>query len=133
MPTVLVVDDDIKSLALVKDGLQAAGYRVVAMTSATAALDMLAREQVDAVVFEVLLPVKDGVEMMMEIMQRWPSMPILAMSGGGWLVRADQVLSIARALGACAQLNKPLNMTELVAALSRSIPAAVARLAPQQR
>jgi DNA-binding response OmpR family regulator len=119
MSTVLVVDDDFNTLAFVKDTLEGSGGQVQLASSAAAALELLKRRTVDAVLLEVLLPQKEGVETIVELRQQWPDLPIVAMSGGGALIRGDQVLSYATAAGASAALHKPFSATELFYALAQ--------------
>ncbi len=56
----------------------------------------------------MLMPGKDGVEVITALRDRWPAIRILAISGGGGSVSSDNLLNIADAMGADAVMEKPL-------------------------
>ena len=80
-PVILCVDDEPNSLVLRKLVLQKAGYEVVTANSATAALDVLASTQVDLVLSDQLMPGLTGTELARQIKNRWPSLPVILISG----------------------------------------------------
>jgi len=51
----------------------------------------------------------DGMELLVRIHQRGWHMPVLMISGGGYMAR-DEVLALGRACGAVATLEKPFTM-----------------------
>jgi len=61
--------------------LQKAGYEVVTANSAMAALDVLASTQVDLVLSDQLMPGLTGTELARQIKNRWPSLPVILISG----------------------------------------------------
>jgi len=80
-PVILCVDDEPNSLVLRKLVLQKAGYDVVTANSATAALDILASSRVDLVLSDQLMPGLTGTELARQIKNRWPSLPVILISG----------------------------------------------------
>lgn len=80
-PVILCVDDEPNSLVLRKLVLQKAGYEVVTANSAIAALDVLASSQVDLVLSDQLMPGLTGTELARQIKNRWPSLPVILISG----------------------------------------------------
>ena len=80
-PVILCVDDEPNSLVLRKLVLQKAGYEVVTANSAMAALDVLASTQVDLVLSDQLMPGLTGTELARQIKNRWPSLPVILISG----------------------------------------------------
>jgi CheY-like chemotaxis protein len=61
--------------------LQKAGYEVVTANSALGALDVLASRQVDLVLSDQLMPGQTGTELARQIKDRWPSLPVILISG----------------------------------------------------
>ena len=53
---ILVVDDQPRVVRLVSEVLQAVGYQVIAAASGEPALEMMALEQPDLVLLDILLP-----------------------------------------------------------------------------
>ena len=123
MPTILVVDNDLDCLDAAQRALQAAGHKVEMTTSARAALALLAKTTVDAIVLEMLLPDMEGVETIVQMQQRWPTRPVVAMSGGGAMVSADHALRLAKAVGARALLHKPFSGADLLMAVQTAMAA----------
>ena len=80
-PVILCVDDEPNSLVLRKLVLQKAGYEVLTANSAAAALDVLASSQIDLVLSDQLMPGVTGTELARQIKNRWPSLPVILISG----------------------------------------------------
>jgi CheY-like chemotaxis protein len=80
-PVILCVDDEPNSLVLRKLVLQKAGYEVVTANSAVAALDVLASSRVDLVLSDQLMPGVTGTELARQIKDKWPSLPVILISG----------------------------------------------------
>ena len=78
---ILCVDDEPNSLVLRKLVLQKAGYEVVTASSALLALDVLASRQVDLVLSDQLMPGLTGTELARQVKTRWPSLPVIIISG----------------------------------------------------
>src|ERR1700743_2914750 len=70
---ILCVDDEPNSLVLRKLVLQKAGYEVITASSATQALDLLARQQVDLVLSDQLMPGQTGTQLAQQIKNSWPA------------------------------------------------------------
>lgn len=77
--TVLVVDDNEEVLDLMRDYLQAEGYRVRLATGGEAALAELAAEPVDCVLLDVMMPDLSGFETCRRIRERY-DVPVLFLS-----------------------------------------------------
>ena len=114
--TVLVVDDDRLVQTTFRALLEPEGYDVVLADDGEQALQMLGHHPVDAVLLDVLMPNKDGLETLIEIKRRRPRLPVFVISGGGTRNRHD-LLSLARKFGANATLTKPLCLQELLSYL----------------
>lgn len=80
------------------------------------ALELLADIPFDVIVTDVLMPEKDGLETIIALRQAFPTIKIIAMSGGG---RKGNLcfLDIAKTLGASHTLHKPFGPQELLAVL----------------
>ncbi len=78
---ILCVDDEPNSLVLRKLVLQKAGYEVVTASSALLALDVLLSRQVDLVLSDHLMPGLTGTELARQVKTRWPSLPVIIISG----------------------------------------------------
>lgn len=90
--TVLVVDDDPAISALMRDFLEAEGFRVEIAGDAQMTLAVLERQHVDCLLLDVMLPGQSGFELCRQVRQRW-DMPILFLSA------RDQDVDKIRGLG----------------------------------
>lgn len=64
------------------------------------------------VITDIIMPRKEGLEVIMELRRRHPAIRLIAISGGGRTKSAD-FLQLAKKLGADAVLPKPLDIDQL--------------------
>ena len=112
MYKILVVDDDTSILKLVSDALDKQ-YEV--FTSETVAqAGIIAKEHsIDLLIADLVMPEKNGIDMIMEFKKIHPNMKILAISGGGGITGRFDYLPIAKLVGAADTLKKPFTLGEL--------------------
>ena len=115
-PRICLIDDDPFVRDALALGLSDAGYAVRVMPGAAAALDVIGREEIDAVVTDMKMPGFDGGAFIGELRQRWPDMPVIAISGGGE-IKGKGVAELAREQGADACLVKPIRARDIVKVL----------------
>ncbi|MXW52156.1 MAG: response regulator [Gammaproteobacteria bacterium] len=109
-PRILVVDDDPNTLRFVRDALDEAGYAPL-VTGAPDHLGSLIRAESPALVLlDLLLPGRNGLELLQEIPEL-SDLPVIFISGYG----RDETVAKAFELGADDYLVKPFSPTELVA------------------
>ena len=65
--TVLIVDDEIDYLGLMKERIESWGYAVIAATSGKEALGMIKEKKPDIVILDYLMPNMDGTETLKQI------------------------------------------------------------------
>jgi CheY-like chemotaxis protein len=116
MLRILVVDDEPAVRDAVSMALRRAGHDPVAVRNGQDGLEALRDGGFDAVVTDMFMPQRDGVELIRALRSAERPVPVLAMSGGS-AYGADSVLPMARMVGAQATLRKPFLPSELVAAV----------------
>ncbi|HEY1012210.1 MAG TPA: response regulator transcription factor, partial [Herpetosiphonaceae bacterium] len=107
---ILVVDDDHKTVNLIKMYLERDGYRVLAAHDGRAALEQARQKQPDLVVLDVMLPVLDGLDVC-RILRAESQLPIIMLTARS--TEDDTLLGLD--LGADDYLTKPFSPRELVA------------------
>lgn len=109
---VLVVDDNPHIRTLLKENLEDCGYEVATAQNGQEAIDYL-DEGNDPVliVTDIMMPKKQGIEMIQEVRAKYRYVKVLAISGGG-ATRVGDVLARAQAAGSDAVLAKPFNMQD---------------------
>ena len=112
--SILVVDDEPALREILSRVLTDAGHRVVGAGNGKEASKALSSGAFDIVLTDVIMPEKDGMQVISELRKKFPLVRIIAMSGGGHVSR-DQYLKIAKGLGAHAVLEKPFANQQLLA------------------
>jgi CheY-like chemotaxis protein len=79
--TILCVDDNEQSLSIRKLMLETRGYRVLACTNSSHALEVFRRGGVDLVLSDLLMPGLDGATLVARIKDSSPETPAILFSG----------------------------------------------------
>jgi two-component system response regulator MprA len=108
---ILVVDDEPAVRGAVRRALTLDGYEVRAAGEGLEALNVLASEQVDAVVLDLLMPGLDGLEVCRRIRAEGDSTPVLMLTVRNLV--SDRVAGLDA--GADDYLTKPFALQELLA------------------
>jgi DNA-binding response OmpR family regulator len=114
--SILVVDDERSICALVQITLEREGHNVEVVVDGFTASRKLRGRNYDLLITDLLMPDRDGLELIREAKRYYPGMRILAMSGGGRVDR-EQYLKLAKGMGADAILTKPFLPRDLCSAV----------------
>ena len=109
-PRILVVDDDPHMLRSVRDALAGAGYAPLVTGEPAELAQILRSERPRLVLLDLVLPGKDGIELMREVPEL-SDLPVIFISGYG----RDETVAAALEAGAADYIVKPFSPTELVA------------------
>lgn len=123
---VLVVEDDVKLGPLIVRALDRLGLKADLTDDGVQAVQMLGRQpDFSAVVFDIMLPGRDGIELCRHLRRTgWPGVIIVISSRGNSLDRAR-----VRTAGADAFLPKPFRFSELAETLSAHMDSSAAQTA----
>jgi CheY-like chemotaxis protein len=116
--SILLVDDDNQFRAMLSEALTGEGYQVVEASDGSQAIKLYANQQTDLVITDLVMPEKEGLEMIKEIKQLYSGVKIIAITGGGRGASGDY-LKIAKAFGAQRTLAKPFFHREMLEAISQ--------------
>lgn len=108
----LVVEDELKIAQALHDFLRVEGYAVEVLHEGSSVVDWVRRESPDAVLLDVMLPGKDGLQICREL-REFSSLPILMLTAR--VEEVDRLLGLD--LGADDYLCKPFSLRELAARL----------------
>jgi CheY-like chemotaxis protein len=115
--TLLVVDDEPYYCEIAKDWFEREGCRVLTADDGVAALAVVEKEQVNAIITDIRMPRIDGVELIRRLKARASYMQTaVALSGFSDLPPRE-----AYDLGIEAQLSKPVSRKVLVAAVETAL------------
>lgn len=107
---VLFIDDEEDFLTLMKNRLEKRGFDILVANSGQAGLDLLHKEEVDAVVLDVKMAEMDGIEVLCEIKKVWASLPVLLLSGHA---STDAAMTSIES-GAADYMLKPVPLNDLI-------------------
>jgi len=112
MSTVLVVDDDDSILRLISEIMKKEGYDVLQAEDGNEACQKFLKNPCDLVITDLIMPNKEGLELIQELKGIKPDVKIIAYSGGGQL-EPDDYLKFAKGIGADKVFRKPIPIVEL--------------------
>lgn len=107
---ILVVEDEVKLAKVLSDYLQNAGYAVSCLHEGLAVVDWVKQNSPDAVILDLMLPGKDGMEICKE-MRIFTNIPILMVTAR--VDEIDRLLGLE--IGADDYICKPFSPREVVA------------------
>lgn len=116
MIKILVIEDDNAFRQVLVTMLARAGYEVVQAENGNEALRQCQNLQPDLVLTDIIMPDKEGLETIQELLNLAPNMKIIAMSGGGKF-GPNSYLPLAEKLGAKRTLQKPFMRDELLSTI----------------
>jgi CheY-like chemotaxis protein len=100
---ILVVDDDCHFRALARSVLEPGGFEVHESEDIEQCLAVLHNQSINAVILDMVMPGRDGIEAVGDLKKLFPAVPIVAVSGAE---QSDLYLSVSSHLGADASLQK---------------------------
>lgn len=109
----LVVEDDQRLAAVLRQGLKEQGYGVDLAPDATQGFDMATTYEYDAILLDVMLPSRSGLDVLRDLRARGSRSPILVLSARSAVGERIRGLD----LGADDYLSKPFEFQELLARL----------------
>jgi CheY-like chemotaxis protein len=108
MALVLVIDDDPLFREITRELLAQAGYEVSLAENGADAARIAAEPAPDLAVVDMLMPERDGIETIRDLRGRWPGVKLVAVSAGARGLEPSLLLRAAKAMGADAALQKPI-------------------------
>lgn len=111
MKKILVVDDEQSILTLLKFNLEQNGFQVYTADNGMDALDIARTLKPEAIVLDLMLPLKDGIEVAKELRQDKINTPILMLTAKD--DELDKIIGLE--IGADDYMTKPFSPREVVA------------------
>jgi len=116
MARILIIDDDVQILKMLRKTLEHEGHEVVDAADGNKGLRLYRENPTDLVITDIIMPNKEGIETIGALRREFPEAKIIAMSGGGQ-IEAEEYLHMAKLLGAQRTLTKPFQNEELLEAI----------------
>lgn len=117
MDTILVVDDEINVRSSFEKLLSGPESRVITAQRADVALQLIEKETPDILIMDIFLPGITGMEAFRQIKERWPTLPVIIMTGFGTTELAIE----ATKLGAFDYQLKPFDPGEMLQLIEKAL------------
>ena len=109
---ILLIDDDDLLRGVLAKALGHAGHTVIQASDGRLGVELARATPVDLVITDLVMPVQEGVETILQLRREQPLLPVIAISGG--LSNSKLYLDIAAKIGARRVLAKPFTPRELI-------------------
>jgi len=121
MARILVIDDDDQLSEILRKMLSRAGYEVLVASDGRKGVELYRKEQPDVVITDVIMPEKEGAELIFELQKEFPDIKIIAMSGGGAIKAEDYFKSITSLSNVQHTFEKPFVFDEMLQAVKELV------------
>lgn len=110
MAHILVIDDERSIRNSLKDILEYEKHEVALAASGAEGLEMLSHDQFDVLLLDIKMEGMDGMEVLEQVVQLYPDMPVVMISGHGTVDTAVKAIK----MGAYDFIEKPLDLNRLL-------------------
>ena len=117
MARILIIDDDDQIRDMLCRMLNQEGYVADDASNGVEGLARFRQQPYDLVLTDLIMPEKEGIEMIIELKSEFPEVKIIAMSGGARM-GPEPYLQLADSLGAERCFRKPIPRADLLGAIS---------------
>ena len=122
MARILVIDDEDRIRRLLRRALEMEGHQVLEAREGNEGLQVIRTTPPDLVITDLMMPDKDGLEVLMALRHEAPELKVIAMSGGG-RHKVTEPLLIAEPLGAFAAVRKPFELDAMLETVKKALAA----------
>jgi CheY-like chemotaxis protein len=115
---ILVIDDEPTTLDLLRRVLELKGYDVSTARNGQEGVELFQQQPSDLVITDMVMPVKDGLQTILDLRSDVPELPVIAISGGGTISK-ERYLAIAAYLDKVVTIAKPFSLEEITEAVEK--------------
>lgn len=112
---ILIVEDDIPVSDLLAESVRLQGHEVIVARGGREALLLLDQRLPDAVFLDIIMPDLSGIEVLRQIRQTQPALPVIVITGEA----SSEQIEEARRLGVTDVMEKPFGLKYLGEALRK--------------
>ena len=123
MAQILVIDDNDKFRELMRECLESEGYEVLVASDGKIGVELYREKHPDLVITDVIMPEKDGAEVIFDLQKEFPGIKMIVMTGGGGSSSDAKAYlkSIATFSDVKYTFEKPFAMDELLRAVKEVV------------
>lgn len=117
---VLVVDDEKLVIEMTREFLEESGFKATGVGSTEAAMEVMEREHVDAILLDIRLPNEDGLTFLQKIKAIHPQIHVVMLTGSGY---EENLMQTALRYGASGYVSKDTDLENVITALKNALKA----------
>lgn len=121
VPRILVIDDEEQVRRLLSQALKLHGYEVTLAANGQEGVREYRRAQADLIITDILMPDREGLEIIQELRREFPTSKIFTISGADEVLGMD-VLEVAKRFGALRTFKKPFDLHDILKAVKEVVP-----------
>jgi DNA-binding NtrC family response regulator len=115
---ILVIDDEPTALDLLRRILEMNGYEVAVAKNGQEGVELFEQHPCDLVITDMVMPIKDGLQTILDLRMEAPELPVIAISGGGTISK-ERYLAVAGYLDRVITIAKPFTIEQIVEAVEK--------------
>jgi CheY-like chemotaxis protein len=113
MAKILVIEDESQLSELLKKMLTRDGHQILVANDGVEGIKSFHQFNPDLIITDIIMPEKDGIEVIVQVLKEIPNLSIIAISGGRRAVTAEFNLDSAEMLDVKGVLQKPFTHEQL--------------------
>ena len=113
---ILIIDDEESMRDYMRAILEKKGYIVIEAENGVGALNSFATFEIDLIITDLVMPEKEGIEVIINMKKQKCNVKIIAISGA---MNSEMYLAMAERLGASATLEKPFDRDTFLSTVER--------------
>jgi DNA-binding response OmpR family regulator len=117
MAHILIIDDDPQILKLITSYLKKDGHEVTTAKDGKQGIKQLTSQQFDVVITDIVMPEKDGLEVLMWLRSQKVRPRVIAISGGSAFMDQTNILQTCKMFSADIVLPKPVDFETLTSSV----------------
>ena len=117
---ILIIDDERQIRVILKKMLGDKEFDITTASDGNEGMTLFNEKPFDLVITDLIMPQKEGIEVINELRTDYPDVPIIAISGGGQNA-PGHYLEVAKILGANAIFEKPIERKKILNAVKKSL------------
>lgn len=117
MARILIIDDESAISVMLKRMVEKAGHETRIAANGVEGMQLFDTFSPELLITDIVMPEKEGLELIFELRRKIPELKIIAISGGGRF-QYEGYLNSAKHLGANMVFQKPLDLKALMNGIS---------------
>ena len=113
---ILIIDDEPSALELLRRIIAEAGYDTVIARNGFEGVERFHEQACDLVITDMVMPIKDGLQTILDLRADVPDIPVIAISGGGTISK-ERYLAVAGYLDHVITIAKPFAIEAITEAI----------------